>query len=108
MMALVNSKDKIMNMEIATTIGLEIHFIKKWLEKDKEHPDSIIQKKLEAKDDKRKSRDNSFIMRVKAVVLDNSRRSIASIAKEFRGNLNTMTRYIQKDLCCRAYRLQTG
>lgn len=110
-MALVNSKGKVTNREIANTLGVQMRFIqriRKRLEEDKEHPDSIIKKKMKAKEDRRKARDDSFIKRVEAVILDDPSRSIASLAREFGVNRNTMTRCIQEDLRCRSYRLQTG
>ncbi|CAB4063545.1 unnamed protein product [Lepeophtheirus salmonis] len=102
--ALVNSKCKITKKEIANTLGLKIRFsqkIKKWLEEYIEHPASILKKKLNAKEDRKKSRDDSFIMRVEAVI-DTPSRSIASLDMEFGVNWNTMARFTQEDLRCRS------
>ena len=109
-MALVHNNGEMDNSTIANTLGVDMRTIqhtRKKLEESKD-PRGVITRAPKSLDDCRKSRDADFVKRVEAIIDINPSKSMRSMAAELGFDKRTIQRCVDKDLCCKSYRMQTG
>ena len=82
------------------------HTCKK-LEESKD-PHGVITKASKSLEHCRKSRDADFAKGVEAMINFNSSKSVRSITAELGVDKRTIQQCVDKDLCCKTYRMQTG
>ena len=109
-MALLHNNSEVYNRTIANTLGVNMRTIQcacKKLEESKD-PCGVITRAPKSLNDCWKSRDADFVKRVEAMININPSKSMRSMAAKLGVDKRTIQRCVDKDLCCKSYRMQTG
>ena len=105
-MALVHNNGEVDNRTISNSLGVNMRTIqctRKKLEESKD-PCGFITRAPKSLDDRRKLRDS----RVEAMINIKPSQSMRSMVAELGVDKRTIQQCVNKDLCCKSYRMQTG
>ena len=109
-MVLVHNNGEVNNRTIINTLGVDMRTIQhthKKLEESKD-PHGVITRAPKSLDNCRKSTDADFVKRIEAMIDINPSKSMRSMAAELGVDIRTIQQYVDKDLPCKSYRIQTG
>ena len=109
-MALVHKNGEVDNRTIANTLGIDMKTIQRTCKKLEKSKDlhGVITRAPKSLDDRHKLRNADFVKRVEAMININPSKSMKSMAAELGVDKRTIQRCVDKDLCCKSYRMQTG